>query len=201
MKMNTKQKRCSCPSGDGDLAHPCPMHGDGFYHMNGKPAAFDIDADIGQLILACEKALDFIVNGPKVFISQKLIDEQFERDVVQLLPLVKTLVQNRITVKYPYSKLVDMTFEHRNNLPAREGGYDEMDRLKISVDQLHSPACQLSIYVNTTDRQKAPIDAAAVLRQLATLTEDMQQIMTLFGFTRDDIELTSRQRMSKMPGV
>lgn len=171
----------------------------GFYHMDGKPAQFDIDADLGQLILACEKALEFVINGPAVFKSQKIIDEQFERDVVQLHPRLKVLIANRIMVKYPYAELVKMTFEHRCNLPPKKDGYDAMARLKASVDHLHSPACALSTYVSTTDRDRGQMDAAVILRQLAIMTAHMQHIMSLFGLTRDDVELVSRQMISKMP--
>lgn len=168
-----------------------------YYHLNGMSAHFDIDPDLGQLILACDRALEFVINGPGVLASQEVINEQFQRRVVELVPRVKAIIENRITVKYPYAKLVEMTFEKRNGLAERPKGYKPAERLRSSIDQIHKPACALSVHVNTLPEHTNP-DAALILDQLATMTEHMQQIMILFGFTRDDIELASRQRMDSM---
>lgn len=168
-----------------------------FYHLDGKPAHFDIDADLGQLILACHNALDFVINGPAVIASQKVIDEQFKKRVLDLFPKLKVVIENRITVKYPYSKLAEQTFEVRCGLPPKASGYLAMDRLKYSIDYIHSPACNLSIMSNDWKLEK-DVHVTGIVRELATLTAHMQQIMILFGLTRDDIELASRQQMDKM---
>lgn len=169
-----------------------------FYHMDGKPAEFDIDEDVGQLLIACDKALDFINNGPILGAPQKVIDELYEVRVIKLIPKLRAVVENRIMVKYPYGTLVDMTFNARHDLRP-EHKYGELERLRVSAYRASYTSEQLAkLIAGVRVGQGDPIPAAEVMEHVSFLMEDLQQVMNLFGWTADDVKLFSRKRISEL---
>ncbi len=191
---------------EGDLADAVTVtsNADGkpdpvnFYHMNGTAAVFDIDEDLGQLILACDRALDFIHNGPILGAPQKVIDELYQIRVINLMPKVRAIVENRITVLLPYSKLVDDSFTARHNV-APDKKFSELDRIRTSTCRLSYVAEELAKRIAMYDPAgKEPIPAPAVMEHLAMCVEDMQQTMTAFGWTWDDVKLASRKQIAAL---
>lgn len=167
-----------------------------FYHMNGTPASYDIEEEVGQMILACSQAMDFIHNGPLIGASQQIIDEMYEAKVSKVIPKLQSLIENRITVKFPYSKLVDDSFFARNDLNGAK--MNSVDKLRCSADRLTEEAEQLAQEVEMYEPVRDPIPATAIISQLAMMTAHMQQIMVLFGWTWDDVKLVSRQQISEL---
>lgn len=171
-----------------------------FYHLDGTPAKFDIDEDLGQLLLACERALDFINNGPLFGMPQAAVDELYDVRVVQLIPKLKAVIENRISVLYPYSKLVDMSFVERNDLlnsdPSRT---TSIYRLRCTTQRMEEEAERLAAIVGEyREGLGASLPADEIMAQMATLTEHMQQIMNLFNWTIDDVKLFSRAKIGKL---
>ncbi len=170
-----------------------------FYLMNGMPAQLDIDEELGQLILACDTALDFIHRGPAFGMSPTVVEELYNVRVTQLIPKLKAIIENRVTVQYPYSQLVDMTFMQRNDLGGDSKAFGSLDKMRCTTERLTEEASILCGIAGEYDAASGePIPAKAVMDQMATMTAHMQQILNLFGWTWDDIKLASRQQIGVM---
>lgn len=154
-----------------------------FYHLDGKPATPDIDEDLGQLLLAVDKGFEFIHNGPGVQVTDEMIQELYHNRVTQVIPKLKVVIENRISVLYPYSKLVDMSFMERNDLTGDQGKFTQLDKLRCSIERMSDETCSTEA-------------AEHVMTYLATIMEHIQQVMNLFGWTIDDVKLASRQKIA-----
>lgn len=171
---------------------------DGFYHLEGQPAQFDIDEEAGKLLVQCERALDFVHRGPPVIATKEVINEMYDNRIIKLIPKLKTLLESRVMVKIPYKDLVNESFNLRNDIPENIKPSD-FDKFATSIARMGKSHEDLVKQAEGYSVEKAePINAKATIMYLATMMEHLHQIMWLFGWSIDDVMLASRRQISEL---
>lgn len=175
-----------------------------FYRTEtGQPSPPDIEEELGQLLIAVDNSLDFIHNGPRVAVQDpKAVEDQYNRHILKIIPLVKSVLASRVAVKYPLTDLVDMTYAQRhgygpevyNDMRYRDL-FDGHNKLAASGKSLVQTAANLLAHTKV-GKGVAP-KGDVIMLGLCMLLIDMQQIMRLFGWTMDDVRLAAREYLTR----
>lgn len=164
-----------------------------FYQMDGKPCPPDIEDELGQLLLACDKAIEFLTVGPAIEVTEDVVKAMYESNVVKLIPKLKAVLESRVSVKYPFAILVtefakkisEPGFKPIDHLLAATGAIEiSNDRLMQNFENYAEGIDSLNVGPNT-------------MPYLADIVIHMQRIMTTFGWTWDDVKLKARQQMAE----
>ena len=176
------------PAAQGDAVEPHP-----FYTMDGQPCPPDIEDELGQLLLACDKAIEFLTVGPAIEVTEDVIKAMYNSNVVKLIPKLKAVLESRVSVKYPFAMLASI---HGSRIT--EAGSAPIDHL-IAI----TGAINISNYrmMQNFENYTANIDTLNIgqntMPYLADMVIHMQRIMTTFGWTWDDVKLKARQQMAE----
>ena len=200
----TDPRDCTCPSGDGSLNWPCTVHPPvphwtdtegvkAFYQMDGQPCPPDIEDELGQLLLACDKAIEFLTAGPAIEVTEDVIQAMYESNVVKLIPKLKAVLESRVSVKYPFAMLASI---HGSRIT--EPGFAPIDHLIAATGAIEISNDRM---MQNFENYTANIDTLNIgpntMPYLADMVIHMQRIMTTFGWTWDDVKLKARQQMAE----
>ena len=167
-------------------AHP-------FYTMDGQPCPPDIEDELGQLLLACDKAIEFLTVGPAIEVTEDVVKAMYESNVVKLIPKLKAVIESRVAVKWPFAAVVGI---HAKRITG--SGFKPIDHLLTASTSIEYSNDRL---MQIFEKYAGGIDNLNVgpntMPYLADIVIHMQRIMTTFGWTWDDVKLKARQQIAE----